>query len=1056
MWLRDYLPKDLQNRARILIYGYPSTLRGSHSRSSLGDYSACFMQDLMGIRSQHGIQDRPIIFIGHSLGGLIVKKALTDLRADVLSRLPVRSILFFGTPHEGLNISALQTMVAGQPNENLVRDLGENSSALDNLSDGFERIANSIKIYSFVETHETPVFVEVDGVWQRGTKREMMVSKRSARLRYETETVRMVNADHLQMIKLRKGQGSDYPYIVSIIKEALQSAPEKWQHSQRGDQEPGPFLQSIEHGTDLVDPSEPAPVELQINADSELQRLSPFEAAESNRSVRASSSPAPRTRDASVEVAELGTIETTPSFLGPPPPEYTAEDQNHPYRPPSQPQVGQLESQLAEMNLGADGGNINDPGARNAMFERAKDLCIQGSPDGFVEAEEIFRRLLEYHERNSGPHDVSTLSVLTPLALTLEKQNKVHDADCFLSLAVRRGTEGYGATHEAVLKTVDLLINFKMRHDKHDEAETLCRGLLQCRLDSFGPSHRKTVDCDLLLSECLVEKQEWVEAKERLVSSVTWLTTMLQDDDEDLIKPVQLLARVCEGLQDYDGLEIHSRKVLSLMDRNYYSSKSPLPFLEAKNLLVKALEKQGKHYEAHSILKGMMSSAHGFDFGTLDSYGVSIPQLLCSTGKQLSHMRGSLEAAEGALLEANRLLDELTDEQMHGIGDQTFIVELSQYLGRVCRDMGRYADAVGWLTEALDDCTDDEQWMEGSVLADLALTRDMMGQLPSAVETYARAIEAFDTHDMEDESLDTTLDLAQVYMKMQNYPSAEATLRGLLCEQMSSLPRDDSQVLDACDLLADALDAMGNYTAANEIRVSGAEAILGPETGDSSGLPPEQLIVHQELALPTIKTWAQGFEDFRHVLHSLGITSTDSEDSPEFLRLDCLDQGHSFQLAATAGDGILEIQLEAGPNVSFSPQNVMSKIQRLLAPTLLGNRVRLFCHQLSNGLSAAEFVRVSEAILRNLDINVGPMEGLPTQSRHRCQVKKTRLFKSNKKVMFHMMHDILPVDREGLIEISFELVQGDKTVFREIMARISSQLETVEGSLSGDEDDYDE
>ncbi|KAH7307989.1 hypothetical protein B0I35DRAFT_515832 [Stachybotrys elegans] len=231
MWLRDYLPKDLMNRARILIYGYHSVLQKSHNRSSLRDYSDSFMQDLMGIRSQHGIKDRPIIFIGHSLGGLIVKKALSDLGPDVLSRMPIRSILFFGAPHTGLNIRALQAVVAGHANETLVRDLGENSSVLEDLAQSFEKIAKFIKIYSFVETHDTPVVEQINDELRRRSVREVMVSKNSARVGCPTETVRWVSSDHSEMVKLRKGQGGHYLFIVNILKEALQSAPEKWEGS---------------------------------------------------------------------------------------------------------------------------------------------------------------------------------------------------------------------------------------------------------------------------------------------------------------------------------------------------------------------------------------------------------------------------------------------------------------------------------------------------------------------------------------------------------------------------------------------------------------------------------------------------------------------------------------------------------------------------------------------------------------------------------------------------------------------------------------------------------
>jgi len=52
MWLRDYLPRDIQNQARILIYGYESQLQGDViAKSIISDYSTSFCRNLMDIRT---------------------------------------------------------------------------------------------------------------------------------------------------------------------------------------------------------------------------------------------------------------------------------------------------------------------------------------------------------------------------------------------------------------------------------------------------------------------------------------------------------------------------------------------------------------------------------------------------------------------------------------------------------------------------------------------------------------------------------------------------------------------------------------------------------------------------------------------------------------------------------------------------------------------------------------------------------------------------------------------------------------------------------------------
>lgn len=53
MWLRDFLPVDLQNeghQARVLTYGYDTTLVGSKSNASISDLSKQFLQLLKGAR----------------------------------------------------------------------------------------------------------------------------------------------------------------------------------------------------------------------------------------------------------------------------------------------------------------------------------------------------------------------------------------------------------------------------------------------------------------------------------------------------------------------------------------------------------------------------------------------------------------------------------------------------------------------------------------------------------------------------------------------------------------------------------------------------------------------------------------------------------------------------------------------------------------------------------------------------------------------------------------------------------------------------------------------
>lgn len=78
MWLRDSLHYDLTSEAddrpmaRVMTYGYESILAGSQNTQNIEDLATSFLTSLRSLVT--GRTSRPIIFVAHSLGGLIVKQ----------------------------------------------------------------------------------------------------------------------------------------------------------------------------------------------------------------------------------------------------------------------------------------------------------------------------------------------------------------------------------------------------------------------------------------------------------------------------------------------------------------------------------------------------------------------------------------------------------------------------------------------------------------------------------------------------------------------------------------------------------------------------------------------------------------------------------------------------------------------------------------------------------------------------------------------------------------------------------------------------------------------
>jgi hypothetical protein len=76
MWLRDGLPKDLAaDGARVLTYGYDSQLFQNKSFQNIEDIASTFQKALSAVRgTDNNVMPRPIVFIAHSLGGIVLKE----------------------------------------------------------------------------------------------------------------------------------------------------------------------------------------------------------------------------------------------------------------------------------------------------------------------------------------------------------------------------------------------------------------------------------------------------------------------------------------------------------------------------------------------------------------------------------------------------------------------------------------------------------------------------------------------------------------------------------------------------------------------------------------------------------------------------------------------------------------------------------------------------------------------------------------------------------------------------------------------------------------------
>ncbi|KAH7231009.1 hypothetical protein BKA59DRAFT_518303 [Fusarium tricinctum] len=114
VWLKDFLPGALLPKtARVMLFEYNSSPAIGATAIKLSGHANNLLQWLKLKRKSD--PQRPLIFICHSLGGLIVKEALVAATLDVTYKSTVEAaclLVFFATPHQGGNYAGLGDIVA--------------------------------------------------------------------------------------------------------------------------------------------------------------------------------------------------------------------------------------------------------------------------------------------------------------------------------------------------------------------------------------------------------------------------------------------------------------------------------------------------------------------------------------------------------------------------------------------------------------------------------------------------------------------------------------------------------------------------------------------------------------------------------------------------------------------------------------------------------------------------------------------------------------------------------------------------------------------------------
>ncbi|KAI5811817.1 hypothetical protein BZA77DRAFT_270912, partial [Pyronema omphalodes] len=227
MWLRDYLRLEFSD-IRVFTWGYYSSIRNEKSTTFITALSRNFLEDVKQVR-EHETVSRPLILIGHSLGGLVLQKALVDASKgnstnDKSFHRSCIGLIFFGVPHQGLNPKSIEMLAEGNENKHFLRDISTSSQYLVELESDFKICHKGMKrstIVSFYESEDTlSVETFANGEAKRCGAPIRMVPRESAVCSVSEDCNRIeIRADHSLMVKFRSESDKHYQRVITKIKE---------------------------------------------------------------------------------------------------------------------------------------------------------------------------------------------------------------------------------------------------------------------------------------------------------------------------------------------------------------------------------------------------------------------------------------------------------------------------------------------------------------------------------------------------------------------------------------------------------------------------------------------------------------------------------------------------------------------------------------------------------------------------------------------------------------------------------------------------------------------
>ncbi|KAI4235285.1 MAG: hypothetical protein LQ349_003262 [Xanthoria aureola] len=215
-WPEQWLPNDPGfHDVGIHSFGYDSNWQ-KESSLNIHDFSKSLLASIHDCPSIPRTSQAPLVLVGHSMGGLVIKRAyiLAQQKDDFASTARRIEVIFFlATPHRGADLAQLLTKIlnitTGQ--RPFVADLHRNSLATQSINDEFPQYSQDLQLFSFYETLPTSY----------GVGKSLVVDKDLAILNYVNERTAYLNANHRDVCKYANQSDPNYKTVRNALASTI-------------------------------------------------------------------------------------------------------------------------------------------------------------------------------------------------------------------------------------------------------------------------------------------------------------------------------------------------------------------------------------------------------------------------------------------------------------------------------------------------------------------------------------------------------------------------------------------------------------------------------------------------------------------------------------------------------------------------------------------------------------------------------------------------------------------------------------------------------------------